>query len=261
MTISIVTACDERFAPGLAALLSSIAAYAPNSGVHVLDCGVSDSTRNWLEELFVRARFIKLDVGRDLPSPSVGSHATYARIFIGDFFDGDRVLYLDADTLLLSTIDALEAIHLPDNCVVAACREPYTPTFASHNGILDHQVLGLSGTTPYFNAGVLLIDVARWRAARVKERALDYLRRHDVRITLYDQEALNVVLASRWHELDPVWNVSKYWATQGSAVWRHMMAAARIVHFLSPEKPWIEPTKVEPLLMQKYHEFTRSRSS
>lgn len=194
----------------------------------------------------------------NLPDPSVGSRATYARLFIGDIFsDHERVLYLDADTLLLSDTSFLEAISLPDSCHIAACREPYTPTFDSHNGVLDYRQLGLPGASPYFNAGVLLIDVARWNEANVKGRALEYLRRKDVRITLFDQEALNVVLASRWHCLPREWNVSKYWVSAGPDAWRDLVRRAKIVHFLSAEKPWVDPTKIEPLLLEKFLQYSR----
>lgn len=259
MTIPIVTACDERFAPGLEALLTSVAINAPLSRVHVMDCGLTTTTRRSIARSHPRTDFISVQPIEDLPSPSVGSRATYARLCVGDLFpDAKRILYLDADTLLLSDTEYLEGVDLPHSDVLAACLEPYTPTFDAHNGVLDYQKLGLLGGSPYFNAGVLLVDVARWNRANVKERAVEYLRRQDVRITLYDQEALNVVLVSRWHSLPPEWNVSKYWVVGGPDGWRHAIDRARIVHFLSAEKPWLDPTKVEPLLLEKFRQYSRS---
>ena len=60
----------------------------------------------------------------------------------------------------------------------------------------------------YANSGVLLMDVARWRAEDVASRCVaaasdpalqaGYVRN--------DQSALNIALAGRWTELSPVWN-------------------------------------------------------
>lgn len=256
MPLLIVTASDERFVPGLRALLASIRKHSPQSPVCVLDCGIADATRRLLRRTFGRAEFIPIFESTELPNPSVGSRATYARLRVGELFpSANRILYLDADTLLLSATGYLEALALPKECAVAACLEPYTPTFESHNGVLDHATLGWPGLTPYFNAGVLLIDVTRWNSLNIKARATEYLRRQDVRITLFDQEALNVSLASHWYALPQEWNVSKYWTVEGPKRWSKILAGARIVHFLSAEKPWIDPARVDPLLLAMFNEY------
>jgi lipopolysaccharide biosynthesis glycosyltransferase len=256
LPLLIVTASDEHFVPGLRALLASIRKHSPQSPVCVLDCGIADATRHSLRRAFDGTEFIPIPESPELPNPSVGSRASYARLRVGELFSSaDRVLYLDADTLLLSAIDYLDELVLPGECAIAACLEPYTPTFGSHNGVLDHETLGRSGATPYFNAGVLLIDVARWNALNVRKRATEYLCRQDVRITLFDQEALNVSLASYWHALPPEWNVSKYWVIEGPSRWCEIVARAKIVHFLSAEKPWADPTGVDPLLLALFNQY------
>jgi len=59
----------------------------------------------------------------------------------------------------------------------------------------------------YFNAGVMLIDIGRWRTEHVGSKAFEFTRRHLPILQQYDQDSLNAVLAGRWKELDPRWQV------------------------------------------------------
>jgi len=256
----VVTACDRAFLPGLRALLSSLKRFDPARQVYLLDCGISDAEYEALFRFFPGLTRVIPDTPGSLPAPSVGSRATYARLSIGNAFrDHQRILYLDADTVVMSSLEDLDVLTIEEPQIIAACLEPYTPTFASANGISDFAKLGFSGAEPYFNAGVMLIDVGGWRRAKVYERALEYLGRRDVRIALFDQEALNVALEGQWRELKPEWNVSRYWMRKERRALRpNILDDARIVHFLSAEKPWMAPGVVHPWLMEKYETFAWS---
>lgn len=257
MIAPIVTASDEAFLPGLMALLRSIQKNAAERPVYVFDCGLRTSTRDALQVQFPALRWKVPFALLDLPSPSVGSHATYARLCIGEAFaDHPRILYLDADTVVTRPLTELDRIRFGEHDVLAACAEPYTPTFASPNGVRDFAALGFAGDTPYFNAGVMLVSPERWRDAKVSDKAMSYLRRNDIHITLFDQEALNVTLAGCWLELPPEWNVSRYWVKEERrAHHTDILQSARIVHFLSKDKPWSAPHAVHPWLLARYNEF------
>lgn len=253
----IVTACDSAFLPGVRALLSSLRQFDPERPVYLLDCGISEVEYQELLPLCRKLERISANRFQFLPAPSVRSHATYARLMIGEIVpDHQRILYLDADTIVMSSMQELDVMAIEEPAIAAACVEPYTPTFSSSNGICDFSKLGFSGAEPYFNAGVMLIDVPRWRKARVADRAIAYLRRTDVRISLFDQEALNVAMAGMWRSLDPEWNVSRYWMHQERRAARpRILDAVRIVHFLSAEKPWAAPEAIHPWLLEKYQRF------
>lgn len=55
------------------------------------------------------------------------------------------------------------------------------------------QRIGLRGTD-YFNAGVMLIDLVRWRSMQLTARVLDVWRTHGASFPLLEQDALNSVL-------------------------------------------------------------------
>ncbi len=253
----VVTASDQNFLPGLYTLLASLQHYTPRRAVHVLDCGIHLVARQRLDQRFPNLHWTSLSVDVDLPLPSVASRASYARFQIGDIFTADaRVLYLDADVVVASNIDEIDDIVLGPSDIVAACLEPYTPTFAAQNGVHDFHRLGFDGGEPYFNAGVMLVRPRAWQEAGIAERAAAYLRRKDVRITLFDQEALNIVLARRWRELAPKWNVSRFWMKRERRERNpSILEEAKLVHFLSKAKPWSAPHDVHPWLLDHYRRF------
>ena len=250
----IVTACDQAYLPGLRALLRSLFEHCPRRRVCVIDCGISELDKSQLAHAYRSIEFRSAPNSSSLPAPSVGSRATYARLWIGALFElHARMIYLDSDVVVLQGLEELDSLVLQCGMAVAACVEPYTPTFDSLNGVADHARLGIEAATPYFNAGVMVVDVQRWNRLGIMGAAIEYLERPDVRISLFDQEALNVALRGRWQPLVPEWNVSRYWLHEARRVSRpDILERAKIVHFLSGEKPWTDPTKVDPRLLQHY---------
>jgi hypothetical protein len=82
---------------------------------------------------------------------------------------------------------------------------------------------------------VLLINLDKWRAEFVTQRALIYLEKAADWLRWHDQEALNVVFAGAWLHLDARWNLTM----------RHLMKNVPvtyqtpcIIHYHSAEKPW-----------------------
>lgn len=161
-----------------------------------------------------------------------------------DLGDARRVLYLDTDTLIMGPIDTLWDLDL-EGRTAGAVRSVNFPTICTYGAIDNWPDLDLDPRAPYFNSGVLLIDVERWRARDIGPRTIGYVRSFDARRNA-DQEGLNVALADDWLELDPTWN-------QQSPLLAHNRGAAalypdevldaarhdpRIIHFTDRPKPW-----------------------
>ncbi|MDQ2919493.1 MAG: hypothetical protein M3R10_06410, partial [Verrucomicrobiota bacterium] len=139
------------------------------------------------------------------------------------------------DLLVLADLARLWKTDLNDFIAVAAL-DPGVPDVSSRFGIAAYQTLGLDPKTKYFNAGVILLDLARWRAEEVARRALDYLRSYRQQVFFWDQEALNAVLAGRWGTLEPRWN----WMPRFDRLTNRdeIRRDPWIVHFSGNMKPW-----------------------
>jgi lipopolysaccharide biosynthesis glycosyltransferase len=160
---------------------------------------------------------------------------TYCKLLIPDCLPDDtaRVLWLDADLVVLEDLGELWHQDLRGHTILAA-PDPFVQSVSSRLGVAAWAELGLPRGAAYFNAGVMLVDMARWRRDDVSEKAYRYLRRFRDRVFFHDQEALNAVLANEWGPLDDRWNRSVSAEGLGCADG----ASAAILHYSGTLKPW-----------------------
>jgi len=252
--LRIVVATDERYvAPTAASVRSVIDTLAAGDTLEiaVLACDLSENSREQLVLSWNDPRcgvvIADVDVSRfaRLPITSAASNrltrAAYARLMLGQLLPDHwhRVIYLDTYTITRRPLHPLWNTDLAGN-LIGAVRDDYIPTVASPHGIPTWHKLGLPADLPYFNSGVMLIDVDAWRNEDLGERALAYLAEHPDDISLFDQDALNAVIAGRWLELDTIWNVTGYWrkAARRTGRHQHILTTAAIRHFTGNGKPW-----------------------
>jgi len=168
---------------------------------------------------------------------------TYDKLMIAELLPHDvrKVIWLDCDMLVLADLAELWEQPAGESDVLAVT-DALVRTLSSRFGVRSFAALGLDGSSPYFNAGVLVIDPAKWRASGVASEAIKYLKRFRKFVFFWDQEALNVVLAGRWAEIDSRWNWSatldRISGTNGTSS-ANAEQRGRIVHFNGNIKPWI----------------------
>jgi lipopolysaccharide biosynthesis glycosyltransferase len=210
-------------------------------------------------------------------SVDAGSHisdATYRKLTAsracGEF---DRLVILDVDIMVLGDVRELYEVDLEGRSMAAVqdAFNPYlTSPFAFPASIEDEtKYRGLT----YFNSGVMVIDVRRWTQESVDERAVDFAR-DGSRVKIWEQDALNGVLAGNWTRLDPRWNcfpiselarhvrVRNMLATRGMGLseLRKWEEEAKIIHFVGRDKPWLDtyPNSVNKLRYQSFLTDPRS---
>lgn len=172
--------------------------------------------------------FWRFDRGRvrHLARSKIVSHASYARLFIGEILPAGvrRCIYLDSD--LLFGRDVTELWDQPlDGVTVGAVENLDAAEQAQHQ-----RRLGLRSPR-YLNAGVLLVDMERWHARHVRDRALAEAERVGDHLILHDQDALNCALQDDWKAIPPHWNVA--------VADRALRADSEAVfHFMGAPKPW-----------------------
>ena len=272
-TVSVVVASDRGFAMPLAVTICSVLrTLGPGVclDLHVIDVGIGVAGRarlleSWRDErLTVHWHSVDRLALKNLPVSGHLTPAAYARLFAPRLLPAElsRVIYLDSDLLVLEDLAALWAepmadaacLAVPDlGCPWVDCAATL-PNYARcrqylgvHPAIPNYRDVGMSPDAPYFNSGVMVMDLERWRAADITQAALDILGRNRQHVLWADQYALNVALYQRWRPLALSWNqgshIYRYPTWQDSPFDLTSLSACRfdprIVHFTSEAKPWL----------------------
>lgn len=244
----VVCAADEAYAMPLAVMLESLAAHAnaaQDIDVYIVDCGVSAAARARIDTQMrppLRFHWCHSSRRADLDDPRWGhvSAATFDRLLIQQYLPAgiERALWLDCDLLVLDDVGQLFRLPL-DGKTVLAVRDPLVGTLGSAYGVQGWRELGLDADRPYFNAGVMLIDLNSWRALEVEARVVQHVLRYRKDLFFNEQEALNAVLSERWAPLADHWNFS---ANRFHALLqRPGPEGPAILHFAGRVKPWKLP--------------------
>lgn len=269
----LVCAADENYVRPLAVTLHSAASNL-KSGNHLqvvlMDGGIGESSWQKLEQtlagLPISIQIVKPNRTEvaDLGISHHITHTAYFRLLSARLLPEnlDRVIYLDSDVLVQDDLTELWKMELQNNYCLAAAdiacpfvdarfapgrfrkSIPYLATMAP---IPNWKALGLDPRQPYFNSGVMVLNLKRWRDDAVETRLIRCLRDHAKYVWCWDQYALNVVFAGQWQALPPRWNQGAHlfdypdesYSPIEFADFRDMRDHPALVHFTSEFKPWL----------------------
>ncbi|MBN9128065.1 MAG: glycosyltransferase family 8 protein [Paenarthrobacter ureafaciens] len=245
----IVYATDSRYAPHATTSMYSVAESWEGGGeppLFILDCGLTPEDRRKISSSLDGAvNIIEFDYSAMSKLPQMrhfGSAAAYARLGLDSILpsNGERLLYVDADTLAVRSLHDYASVYLETN-PIGAVLEVNAPTVGNPRALQGYDRVGVDGSQRYFNSGVLIIDRSPWRAGHVGQRCLDFVKQNAAWIRYPDQDALNAVAGSDIFALDPSWNVGTAWDDPVHPAYKwfgNVPERARIFHFVGPWKPW-----------------------
>ena len=194
------------------------------SNSQIIDCKISKKINNFLAKI-----------------PSLNwSKEIYYRLFIGDFIKSEKILYLDCDMLVLSSLKELWNTKI-DNYLLAAVKD----------STIKNSKSKLVKSPKYFNSGMLLINLKKWNQFKIKEKCFDFVKNNSQLIDMPDQDALNFLSKNNWIELDTKLNNQ----LNQNILPKNIKPV--IVHFNGGEKPW----KYESInLYKKKYWFYRNKT-
>lgn len=237
----VVYCSDENFVQHLLVSITSLHHHnkCEELIIYILDGGISKTSNALLKHFSEKAgfnlSFIEVDISlyENFLVDGHISRATYYRISIPDLLpvEHDKVLYLDCDIVVNDSIVDLWQ-HVMGDFAIAA-----VPEFDNIRNI----EMGL-GNTKTFNAGVLLLNLKKWRAQDLSSKVLIFIKENSEKIKFHDQDALNAVLVQDWLELPIKWNLtSKFIARRKGIINKELLNQIdqpAIIHFNESFKPW-----------------------
>ena len=264
----IVLSSDENYATYIPVLINSIQSTLNKNvqcKIYIFDVGITSETKFRIEQFSksfanMSIKFINLvsqlkKFEKTFVTFAHFTIATYARFFIADIFpEYDKILYLDVDLLVLSDISELFDIDIERYLVAAAIDACYArQLYFNENNIVDYSlnILGLPEGISEFNAGVLLINLKKWRELNLTKICIDKLADIGVPRVL-DQCVLNAVIPqdqiyhlpiewnylwhARLHNIANLDKKSKFAELVNS--YEKIGKNKKIIHYTSSIKPW-----------------------
>lgn len=171
------------------------------------------------------------DIAARMPRNKRLTNIVYARLIIDRLLppDTERVLYLDCDMLVRERIEDLYDIDM-EGFPIAAVRDAFGSFIAGGRDLRKKRDI-FDLADPYFNAGMILIDIARWREAAIIDKLEHALREGVMARIYYDQDFLNLVFKRNWLRLPPRWNMI-------DARRSHEAFNPAILHYTGKQRPW-----------------------
>lgn len=272
--VTVVTAADERFAPGLAVMVRSLLDnFRQGRDLHllVLNSGIKSHTKTKLLDSWdldrMKVEWIRPSQSRleGLVTSPWYSLNVYFRLLIPDLLPPStrRAIYLDSDMLVMDDVTKLWNTSLQGRSL-AAVRDMGIRRISQ---IVPHyRKLRLRAHAKYFNSGTLVMDLSRWRRDRIGEQVIQYGLEYRDSIRFPDQDALNAVLADKWVELDPRWNTQlnilmfRSWkkSPYDRKTYFDLLGKPRVLHYLGIPKPW-EPQCFHPRKFLFYEYLDRTQ--
>ena len=203
----VVYATDENYVKLTAVSIYSLLSHNPNTQIAILTDGISATSQNLLLDTAAKfdshLRIIdikqKLHDIKSIGAESYVSFSAYSRLFIPCLLenDADRAIYIDGDTIIAGDLQPLTELDLQGKPFAIG----YDCLHNSYKKLID-----VPPSAPYFNSGVLVMDLREWRKRQCTERIFDYMRnvRHD--LMFGDQDYFSLVLARDAAILPPQYN-------------------------------------------------------
>jgi len=126
--------------------------------------------------------------------PNTKNHATitkvtYYRLFLADILSPaiEKVIYLDSDIIVRKNLITLWNFPIDNFPIAAVCD-------MDEQKEEKYQRLDYDKRWGYFNAGVLVLNLAFWRENKITKKCLDFISEHPEKIIQHDQDVLNYVL-------------------------------------------------------------------
>jgi lipopolysaccharide biosynthesis glycosyltransferase len=245
MPFNIVVSSDTQYLEHLAVALCSL--FENNRDlafdVYVLNTNIDEGS--WTKLLGLAKRYgqnlIDLKISDEELEGLVTTYhltlATYYRLFIPEKLSLDKVLYLDADIVVNGSIKDLYNTDVSESYLAGVLCP----------GFDRHKELEMAEDAKYFNAGVMVINLKRWRQERLKERVIEIAKRKPEAMVYSDQCGINAIVNGCWKQVHPKYNLQGAFVEIELASLTGLFAPDElinaidhpvIIHYTGSSKPW-----------------------
>lgn len=256
--MNILYTLNDKFVPQVAAGICSVCENnkkAKEITFYIFSSGITSNNKKILKTIVEKKYNRKINIIEleeienyfDFEFDTSGwNKIVLARLLIGKILPKkvERVLYLDGDTIVRGNLEKLWNIDLKGNVLGMSIE----PTINKER----KKILNLE-KYPYYNAGVLLVDLKKWRKDRTEKKILDFYKLHNGNLFANDQDAINGSLKDEIYTISPKYNFYNIFYQYNYKFMTKLMYPVKyiskkvyddacnepiIIHYLGEERPW-----------------------
>ena len=179
----------------------------------------------------------------------------YARNYLGDILDScvDRIIYLDSDLVVIDDIAKLWSVKLTNSRIIGApeyCHANFTKYF-TYAFWSDPDLSRVFATSRpcYFNTGVMIMDLAKWREGNYSKRIENWMELQK-RKRIYELGSLPpflLVFAGNVEPIDHSWNQHGLGGDNVNGACRDLHSGpVSLLHWSGKGKPWVRLDAKKP---------------
>lgn len=250
--INIVFASDDNYAQHIAVVIASIMAKTKEKiCFFVINDNISlekiTKLENTADKFNTTIKFIDVleEQFKNVYLSGHVSKAAYFRLALAEVLPENikKVIYLDIDLLVYDDIAKLWAYDVKEYALAAV---PDFGIMASGRLVRQkEEVIGLPKGKLYFNSGVLLINLEKWRQGNYTKQILEIINKNQ--FPHHDQDVLNKLFMENWLPVNLRWNVippvyNLFPKVLFNKVFKKQALEAKrspaIIHYAGRYKPW-----------------------
>lgn len=167
------------------------------------------------------------------------SKMSYIRCYFSKLLDEEKILYIDADAIVVDNLKELWNIDLK-NYALAGVKE--SGEWSKHLGIdgMDHK---------YVNSGILLMNLDFIRKEKLDDKMINLLNSNYYMFP--DQDVINIVCKDKIKYISNIYNSTE---TTG------IVDNAKVIHYIRENKGWIKTSPRSDIWFKYFNEMLNERS-
>lgn len=205
MELNIAYSSDDNYTKHL--LVSMVSLLENNKefeqiNIYILSNGITEINKQllteWCQKYGANIKFTEFEsISDKVDTDGSFSKSAFGRLFLDDFIDKDKVLYLDCDSAINGSYYELMQLDISD-WLACAVQDNVSAYFK--------QVIGMKKDDVYFNSGVILFNLKKWREENMQKKAMEIIKKFHGSVPHQDQGVFNAICYKRILRLHPKYN-------------------------------------------------------
>ena len=225
-------------------LLTELYALFKNNQVKKVYLFIEDDGIDYLKDervQFININKIEKYINQYSPNYSTKySQMSYIRCYFSKIIPEDKVLYIDADAIVVDNIEELWNTDISDKALAGV-----------HEGGEWSKHLGIEGMDDkYINSGVLLMNLDYIRREKLDNTMINLLNRNFYHFP--DQDVINIACKDKIKYVSNIYNSTE---TTG------IVEDAKIIHYIRERKGWIKTSPRSEIWYKYFNEVLERRGT